>query len=196
MKEIKMLLFLVVIFTVCTLFLTAGRYFFNRASAVFNRRLYAEIMDMHSLAYSQDNIDEDFEKYFRIVPSGDAVFYISEDPLEKTIGFKSQGPGLWSIIEVYLSFKMDDDELYGMRVLSQGETPGLGARISEQAFMESFRDLYIIPKVKIVKFSLAANEVDAISGATKTSMALEEIINNAIAVLNQNLEYLKSQGGM
>jgi len=76
--------------------------------------------------------------------------------------------------------------IFKMRILSQAETPGLGGRIVEQAFLNSFEEAEIRPQLKLVKFSTKPNEVDAISGATKTSNFLEVIVNKAVVKMDQS----------
>lgn len=193
MKELKMMIFLVVIFTVCSSLLALGRYAYEKASVIFNRRLYVEIMDLYNLPYTEEGIDEEFSKVFETVETGGKTYYVSKTDSPKTIGFTSEGPGLWSTIEVFISVKILEDELLGIKVLSQGETPGLGARIAEKQFLDNFSGLYIKPSVEIVKFALSSNQVDTISGATKTSSALEKIINNAIWELNNSLDYILAE---
>ena len=188
MKEVKMVLFLLALFTICTLVLTGAQLAYDKASAIFNLRLYAEIMDLYSIEYQEDEIEETFSTNFTVMVLGDSTYYISDSEPDNehpgSIVFKTAGPGLWSIIEILLAVDSEMESLIGMRVLSQAETPGLGGRISEPGFQESFSGADIRPNLSIVKFATLSNEVDAISGATKTSTSLETIINQAILGLD------------
>ncbi len=193
MKEIRMMVFLVVIFTICSLLLALGRFAYEKASVIFNRRLYAEIMELYELPYSEETIDDDFSNVFDTIEAGGKSYYISKNDKPQTIGFKAEGPGLWSTIEIFIAIKIFEDRLLGIKILSQGETPGLGARIAEKQFLSNFSDLDILPNVEIVKFALSSNQVDSISGATKTSTALEKIINKGISDFNQSMEYILTE---
>lgn len=188
MKEVKMVLFLLALFTICTLVLTGAQLAYDKASAIFNLRVYAEIMDLYSIEYQEDEIEETFSTNFTVMVLGDSTYYISDSEPDNehpgSIVFKTAGPGLWSIIEILLAVDSEMESLIGMRVLSQAETPGLGGRISEPGFQESFSGADIRPNLSIVKFATLSNEVDAISGATKTSTSLETIINKAILGLD------------
>lgn len=195
MKDFRMVVFLLVLFSLCTLLLTGGKLAYNKASAVFNRRLYAEILNLYGYPYEEETVESDFALNFQTVERGGQTYYVGSDTTRKTVAFKYQGPGLWSLIEVLLAVELDKSELFGLRVLSQGETPGLGGRISEQAFQDSFSGLFIKPEVKIVKFAMGANEVDAISGATKTSQFLEDLINSGLEDLNRESDFLFPEGG-
>jgi Na+-transporting NADH:ubiquinone oxidoreductase subunit C len=190
MKDVKLIIFLLAIFTICTLLLSFAQFFYDKASVVFNRRLYAEILNLYDIEHTFPTIDNDFAASFSTVQAGGKTYYISENDNPRTIGFKTEGAGLWSTIEIFVSVKIKEEKIFGLLILSQGETPGLGARISEPQFLNTFFDLDINPEVKIVKFSMSSNEVDAISGATKTSSALEKIVNKGISELKQNLDYL------
>ena len=67
-----------------------------------------------------------------------------------------------------------------MEVLESKETPGLGDKIYKDAeFVANFRQLSIEPEIVTVKKGKksAANEVDAITGATISSKAIVRIIN-------------------
>ncbi len=186
MKDFRMVVFLLILFTLCTLLLTGGNLAYIKASAVFNRRLYAEILDLYNYPFTEETVESDFADWFNTVERGVNIYYVGKEADRSTVAFKSRGPGLWSLIEVLIAVEMDKSELFGLRVLSQGETPGLGGRISEKSFQDSFSGLSIEPQVKIVKFAIAANEVDAISGATKTSQALEVLINEGLENLNRD----------
>lgn len=190
MKDFRMVVFLLVLFTLCTLLLTGGNLAYEKASAVFNRRLYADILNLYGYPFNEETVESDFADWFDTVERGANVYYVGKEADRSTVAFKSRGPGLWSLIEVLIAVEVDKSELYGLRVLSQGETPGLGARISEKAFQDSFAGLSIEPQVKIVKFAMTAYEVDAISGATKTSQALEALINEGLENLKRESEYL------
>jgi Na(+)-translocating NADH:ubiquinone oxidoreductase C subunit len=192
MKEVKMLLFLLALFTICTLVLTGAQLAYDKASAIFNLRLYADIMDLYSIEYQEDETENTFNENFTQTVLGDTTYYISDSEHPGSIIFKTAGSGLWSIIEILLAVDTKRESLVGMRVLSQGETPGLGGRISETGFQESFSGADIRPNLRIVKFAVSSNEVDAISGATKTSTSLETIINKAISGLDMAFQNQES----
>jgi Na+-transporting NADH:ubiquinone oxidoreductase subunit C len=181
MKTFKIVIFLMVLSTVCTIFLASGNYAYDRFSAVFNIRLYGTILEMFDQDVPEDKTEAVFLENFDIRTIGDTTYYITKGDFEPgTVVFKHDGPGLWSNIEILLAVKENKENLYKMRVVSQAETPGLGARIVEEEFLTQFDGVEIRPEVKLVKFSSKPNEVDAISGATNTSNFLQIIINKGI----------------
>ena len=63
-------------------------------------------------------------------------------------------------------------------MVSQVETPGLGARITEDAFQDAFIGKEVGGGIAMSKSGDAGpGEFDAITGATETSRALEKILS-------------------
>ena len=109
------------------------------------------------------------------------------------------GKGLWGGIGGYLALDEDKNTIYGVNFNHEGETPGLGAKIVELPFRESFEGKHIrnaegqVVSVAVLKAGTRAEgqeQVDAISGATITStgvstMLNEELVNNYVEFLNE-----------
>ncbi len=189
MKTFRTVLFLLILSTVCTLFLSGGQFLYLRLSSRFNIELYGTILGMFGIDAEEEEIEASFHKNFDTKTVGVSNFYICKlEPFSGTVVFKHDGPGLWSNIEILVAVKKNREELYKLGILSQAETPGMGARIIEEPFLKQFEGIEIRPDVKLVKFSIRSNEVDAISGATKTSNYLESIINKAIVKMDQSLK--------
>ncbi len=92
------------------------------------------------------------------------------------------GAGLWGPIWGYLAVNADGKTLAGSVFDHQGETPGLGAKITEQFFEDQFKGKVFgegETKFEVVKGGAKGLEygVDAISGATITTQALGKAIN-------------------
>jgi len=102
-----------------------------------------------------------------------------------SIGFIFKGMGFWDIITGILVLTPDMSEILAFDIIEQKETPGLGARIEETAFKKQFAG-YRLNWNSDKPFFFgespdgAHKKVDAITGATQTSMALERIINNEL----------------
>jgi len=185
MKNLRMIIFLMIISTVCVLLLSGANLVYERASEVFNVRLFGVILNLFDIEAGEDQIKKVFTENFNTRIVGGKTYYISENKDKGVIVFKTQGPGLWSTIELVVGIYPDFENLYGIRVVSQAETPGLGGRIVEPEFQARFKNVEIKPSLRIVKFASGPNEVDAVTGASKTSKALEVIINKAIAEAEQ-----------
>jgi electron transport complex protein RnfG len=91
------------------------------------------------------------------------------------------GPGFQDAIHVLYGFDPVRREVTGMRILQSRETPGLGDKIYKDAdFVANFDGLAVEPAIIVVKDGRdAAHEVDAITGATISSKAVVNIINDA-----------------
>ncbi len=92
------------------------------------------------------------------------------------------GAGLWGPIWGYLAVNADGRTLAGSVFDHQGETPGLGAKITEQFFEDQFKGKVFgegETKFEVIKGGAKGLEygVDAISGATITTQALGKAIN-------------------
>lgn len=86
-----------------------------------------------------------------------------------------QGNGLWGPIWGYLAVAPDGKTVLGVKFDHKSETPGLGGEITTEKFQSQFAGKQILEdgKAKPVNF-------DAISGATKTSTGVKEMIDKTI----------------
>lgn len=111
------------------------------------------------------------------------------------------GAGLWGPIWGYIAISSDINTLVGANFGHKGETPGLGAEIATPKFSEQFvgKKLYkddALVGIAIVKGGAdpdSANEVDAISGGTITSQALEKTIRMWIKYYEPYLNAQKAE---
>ncbi|NLX85129.1 MAG: RnfABCDGE type electron transport complex subunit G [Synergistaceae bacterium] len=95
--------------------------------------------------------------------------------------------GYGGLIEMVVGVEKNG-RLSGIKILTQNETPGLGANATDPAFSSQFRekdvDKVVVTKVKPTE----ENEVQAISGATITSRAVAEGVNTALEYWANNLK--------
>ncbi|MBD3649455.1 MAG: FMN-binding protein [Pseudomonadales bacterium] len=78
-------------------------------------------------------------------------------------------------------YKPDEKNVVGMQVLESRETPGLGDKIyKDENFVNEFSSLSIEPEIELIKgHGPEANQVDSITGATISSRAIVNIINQS-----------------
>ena len=97
------------------------------------------------------------------------------------------GKGLWGPIWGYAVISEDGQTLKGVALDHKSETPGLGAKITEEAFLKAFEGKKLYDKdgrfvsVRVLKPGTSAeiaaeNRVDAISGATLTSRGVDDML--------------------
>jgi len=111
-------------------------------------------------------------------------------------GFPFSGIGFWAEISGYIAVDSSLKETVGLKVITQSETPGLGARIEESDFVQPFNDGLDIsqppPGKSYIYMGTGGSQpepgkprhgrtFDAITGATQTSLAMERMLNTAIA---------------
>ena len=138
-----------------------------------------------------------------------SAFYNDEGNIE-AFGFPLKGKGLWGTISAFGVVSADLDRMVGIDFTEQVETPGLGARITEQEFKYFFRDLDLsgfgsseeAPPIIMVgrkersNREVLTNSIQAITGATQTCNGVLNMVNVDLAfyieVLRENKERLKS----
>lgn len=115
------------------------------------------------------------------------AYEISSDSQVIGYAIKSVSKGYGGEIDVLVGIK-SDGELGGVKVLSQSETPGLGAKVEEENFIGQYRDMPIADSLKVVKGSKSNdNEVEAITGATISSNAVTKAVNDAMNFYKENI---------
>jgi electron transport complex protein RnfG len=137
---------------------------------------------------------------FSILPQ---TTYIEEVKLEKNIVYKckddngkvkglafvAEGPGYQDVIKVLVVTNTDLSIIKGIEILENVETPGLGAKITEDEFKEQFKNTSSF--LKLSKESSEKGEkrtiIQAITGATISSQAVVDIINSKIEEIKKSL---------
>lgn len=115
-----------------------------------------------------------------------------------------RGNGLWDAIWGYVALNDDLNSIYGVFFDHKGETPGLGANITEPFFKDDFKGEMLYNKegdFKSVTVSKSNgdpnnvdktdNEVDAISGATITGNGVTAMLKKGLSVYLPYFETLK-----
>ena len=129
--------------------------------------------------------------------------YIAEVEGELYYIIPLRGSGLWNAIFGYIALKDDVNTIKGAVFDHLGETPGLGAEITQEWFRHRFDDEKIYDDegnfvgVSVVKGNSSQskddNKVDAISGATITGDGVSDMISER---LRHYLPYFKSKTDM
>ena len=86
-----------------------------------------------------------------------------------------KGNGLWGPISGYLAIAADGNTIVGANFDHKSETPGLGGEITTEKFQSQFSGKSIREHGQLVPI-----EFDAITGATKTSNGVKEMIDNTL----------------
>lgn len=110
--------------------------------------------------------------------------FVGYDENGTRVGMAISGaePGFQDIIGLLFGYDPLSKEVLGMKVLESKETPGLGDKIEkDSSFVSAFRGVLTpIRGVKAGSGRGGEHEVDMITGATISSKAIINIINNRI----------------
>lgn len=103
-----------------------------------------------------------------------------------TIGyvFKTMPKGYGGALEVIVGIS-SEGKISGVRIGSHNETPGLGAKAADEAFYSQYDDMAADQEIGVSKTEKTDVEVRAISGATITSSAVTQGVNEAIKLFNE-----------
>ncbi len=125
---------------------------------------------------------------FEVIEGADIPMYKGLDASGGYAGvaYVIEGGGFQGIIRIMVGLDVENEVLTGIKILSHTETPGLGARITEDWFQGQFAG-------KSINDGFVAKEdVDAITGATISSRAVSAIIRDSIPPV---VEQYKALGG-
>lgn len=108
----------------------------------------------------------------------------------ETIGYtvKTSTKGYGGSIELMVGISCEG-KITGIKILSQSETPGLGANCDKPAFSNQYTDKPVEKDLEVTKSSSSDdNKILAITGATITSKAVTSGVNESVNFYKENLE--------
>ncbi|KXS37604.1 MULTISPECIES: RnfABCDGE type electron transport complex subunit G [unclassified Candidatus Frackibacter] len=113
---------------------------------------------------------------YKTIQKGNLELYKGYDKNGDLVGtaIETKGPGFQGMIKLMLGMNLKNDKVLAIKILSHLETPGLGARITEPWFENQFKNKQFNDKFK------AKSDVKAIAGATISTQAVSDIIENTI----------------
>lgn len=124
------------------------------------------------------------------ISDADSCFRAEVDGQQKTV-IPVKGAGLWGGLWGYVAVDADGQTVYGTYFSHESETAGLGARIAEQWFQDSFRGKKIfqdgavalgVYKQGKAPATLSTDYyVDAVTGATLTSNGVDQMLKQSLA---------------
>ncbi|MCB0281887.1 MAG: FMN-binding protein [Calditrichae bacterium] len=128
-------------------------------------------------------------------PQKEQVVYAGYDANNQLAGIavEASGQGFQDVLKLLYGYSPTDQKIIGFYVLESKETPGLGDKIEkDNDFLANFSGLDVLLSddanalknpVKSVKHGTKENpwEIDSITGATISSKAVGNIINNSIS---------------
>lgn len=139
---------------------------------------YGDQTEVQALFSRVEVIDRDGTTLYRTVTNGTTVY-----------AKEFVGAGLWGAINGVIGVDEALDRIVALKIIAHNETPGLGGRIDERWWQDQFRDQSIPAGTLRVGPAGTGNtdtnddRVDAITGATRTSDAMQVIVNDELAAL-------------
>jgi Na+-transporting NADH:ubiquinone oxidoreductase subunit C len=113
------------------------------------------------------------------------AYTLREDGRITAYALPFEGQGFWAPIRGIIGIAADKQTITGIAFYEQNETPGLGAEIAKPPFRRQFENKVLSWQAKPINMrrpgaELGKNDVQAVTGATQTSVRLEDIINRAV----------------
>lgn len=181
-KYVQMLIFVVIMGALTSVLLlgmeslTADQIEANDAA-----KLKSRVLDGFDVSYSDTTINDVFEDTVQVIELETYTFYQHDASGALTIYF--EGGGVWGPITGLLTLESDLETIQYITILEQEETPGLGGVVAERPYLETFENKQMTIDISKTANISMANEVDAITGATRTSDAFENILNDTYSTL-------------
>ena len=104
------------------------------------------------------------------------VYLVREGDEIRRFVLPVHGKGLWSTMYGLVALDRDLNTVQSFAFFAHGETPGLGGRIDEPPFKEQFRNI----SIDLNQGFAYGDDLDAITGATSTSRAVLQILNDLL----------------
>ena len=101
----------------------------------------------------------------------DDIYTVYSDETQLGYAFLALGKGYGGNINILVGLE-NETTIKGISIISQSETPGLGARVSESSFVNEFAGL----SIGDVALRQDGGQVDAITGATISSGAVVDAV--------------------
>lgn len=178
--KIKNLVFILILGSVCVgLLLGIRGYTTPIIKHQQEIKLKETVLVAAGIDFNEENLGQVFQSDIRKITRDGLIYYLSPD--DRYI-FEFKGRGLWGMIEGVITLDQDLETIESLRIVSQEETPGLGGRIGEEGFLSQFKGKKVLPALILAlrKKATEENEIDAITGATITSQALIDIVNESV----------------
>ncbi len=133
------------------------------------RQAIVRIFGSETITYRTLSGEGDAEPVYEVLEGENVVGYCVE----------LASPGFGGDISMTVGFEADG-KILGVSIVSLSETPGLGSRVQEAAYLDQY-------KGQSGTLTLG-EDVDAIAGATVSSRAVLNGVNRAVEILNRTVK--------
>lgn len=158
-----------------------------------NQELARQQAILQAMGIEAESADEIQEEFARIAGDAESGLYVGSVDGRTVYAKEFAGAGLWGTISGVLAVTSDFEQIVGIEIVDDNETPGLGGRINEPWFKSQFEGEQV-PEDGIVVRALEGDGdpekdngvIDGITGATRTSDSMEAIVNNQLEQLRSD----------
>lgn len=176
-EQVKMIVFVMILgVAAATILIGTESYTSTIIDKNQELSLKSTILDAFEIDYEETSIIDIYDDSIEVEEVEGYTFYKTSDGY---VGYEFEGKGLWGPIEGFMALEKDLVTIKSIRVSYNEETPGLGGVVAEKWYLDKYRGKEFSPEIIIKKDAdmTSVNEVDAITGATNTSIAFQLILN-------------------
>jgi Na+-transporting NADH:ubiquinone oxidoreductase subunit C len=140
------------------------------------------VLSANDISFNTGNISAVFDENIEVEEIGEFTFYVEKN--SGRISYQFSGGGVWGPIIGIITLENDKETIRQIRIMQQEETPGLGGIVADLKYLAKYVGIMIVPQIEVNIPDSATNkpnEVDSITGATRTSKAFEKILNDSYA---------------
>ena len=178
-QNIKMILFVVILGTITSVLLI-GMDILTKDRIIANEEalLKSAVLNANEVSYTFTNIHDIFAEEVEVIESEGLTLYLHTE--SGNVSYVFEGGGVWGPIIGMITLAPDFETIVQITILQQEETPGLGGIVADPLYLANFVGIKMVPTIEINKDPAPnkENEVDAITGATRTSSSFERILND------------------
>ncbi|WP_436515684.1 NADH:ubiquinone reductase (Na(+)-transporting) subunit C [Ekhidna sp. To15] len=185
----------------------------NEILRIYSEKVKSMVVDINGNEVSTDDKGNpivaekvNIQKNYKLDPQERLypVFMVMDSNNEpESYIFPTFGAGLWDWISGYVAFGNDLNTVKGVAFDHKGETPGLGARITEATVQsryvgkEIFNDQGELVSITMVKgegnTGLTEHQVDGMSGATITGKGVNAMLEKYLECYSAFIQKTKSE---
>ena len=159
-------------------------FFYEYTMPLVEARQMAEMMEKGFKTVLPEAVSfQEVEKGQGEKPAGIEKIYEGFDEKGNSIGvaFEAMGKGFGGSMKLAVGLDVENQKIIGVKVLNHAETPGVGDKIEEEAFLGQFQGKSLADSFSVKE------DVDGITGATISSAAVGTTVKKQST---QVLEYL------
>lgn len=154
----------------------------GRASEVAGAVKFASQVESKDKFNKCKDSDDEYKRFlneFRLVQKGRVKFWKNASD-SAMLACEATGSGMWNEITIVFVYDTSKQKIMGLRVTEQNETAGVGSRITEEDFCSQFTDSMPDMVTSTDGTKSPDIKIDAITGATTSSRAVEKLLEKAL----------------